>query len=406
MTQGALTGLKVIEFGEFISGPYCGKLLADLGAEVVKIEKPGLGDKSRDWGPFPQDIPHPEKSGLFLYLNTNKLGATLNVGTAAGTKIFKELMKWADILVENNPPREMVKLGLDWERLHYHNSSLVMTSITPFGQTGPYHDYKACDLISLNMSGEAYINPMGGVDDIERQAPLTVPGHACYFLAGLTGAVGTASAILAQRINGTGRHVDVSEQEAALYAAPRQELVRFTCGEPLSKRTRQAGGAGSNMFATRDGHIILLGFTEDFWRAQVEMMGNPEWASSDLFKDMAARRQNGSKLAVLISDWMKQHTTNEVVEAARGKRIPMAVVQTVKEAIESNLLREREYFVEVEREAVGTLTYPGAPYKLSATPWNIRRPAPLLGEHNEEVYCRILGYSRTDLVRMRQAGII
>ena len=162
MDREALSGLKVLEYGEFICAPYCGKLLADLGAEVIKVEPPGLGDKARHWGPFPQDLPHPEKSGLFLYLNTNKLGVTLNLESAAGIKIFTELVKQVDVLVENNPPKEMEWLGLDYESLHQINPRLVVTSITPFGQTGPYHDYKGCDLISFHMSGEAYVNPAGG----------------------------------------------------------------------------------------------------------------------------------------------------------------------------------------------------------------------------------------------------
>ncbi len=149
MDREALSGLKMLEYGEFISGPYCGKLLADLGAEVIKVEQPGLGDKARRWGPFPQDLPHPEKSGLFLCLNTNKSGVTLNLSSNAGVKIFKELVKQVDVLVENNLPKEMERLGLDYESLHQINPRLVVTSITPFGQTGPYRDYKGCDLIGF-----------------------------------------------------------------------------------------------------------------------------------------------------------------------------------------------------------------------------------------------------------------
>ena len=137
MERQALSGVKGIEFSEFVCGPYCTKLLSSMGAEVIKIEKPGLGDKARSWGPFPQDLPHPEKSGLFLFLNTNKYGITLNVETAAGLKIFQELLKWADVLIENYPRNEMLKLGLSYPKLHKVNPSLVVTSITAFGQTGP-----------------------------------------------------------------------------------------------------------------------------------------------------------------------------------------------------------------------------------------------------------------------------
>ena len=168
MSGQALSGLKAVEWSDFVSGPYCGKLLADLGAEVVKVERPGVGDGARSYGPFPQDIPHPERSGLFLYLNTNKLGVTLDVRTATGAQLLSKLLEQADVLIENNPPREVEELGFAYERLRQLNPRLVMTSITPFGQTGPYRDYRSCDLISFNASGLAFVNPSDGVDDPER----------------------------------------------------------------------------------------------------------------------------------------------------------------------------------------------------------------------------------------------
>src|SRR3989304_3206254 len=149
MDDRALSGLKVVEYARFISGPFCAKLLADLGAEVIKVEEPGTGDEARRRGPFLNDVPHPERSGLFLYLNTNKLGITLDVGNPKGAGIFRQLVAEADILVENNPPARMKELGLDYEALREINPRLIVTSITPFGQTGPYRDYKSTNLISM-----------------------------------------------------------------------------------------------------------------------------------------------------------------------------------------------------------------------------------------------------------------
>ncbi|MDD5038837.1 MAG: CoA transferase, partial [Dehalococcoidales bacterium] len=151
MADGVLSDLKVVEYGHFISASWSTKSLADFGAEVIKVEEPGNGDRARSIGPFPNDIPHREKSGMFLCLNTNKLGVTLNMKTRTGVKIFKELVKEADILVENNPPGIMEKLGIGYDSLKEVNPKLIMTSVTPFGQTGPYRDYKSCDLISLQM---------------------------------------------------------------------------------------------------------------------------------------------------------------------------------------------------------------------------------------------------------------
>ncbi len=400
-------GLKVIEYSEFISGPYCGKLLADLGAELIKIEKPGLGDKARNWGPFPQDMPHPERSGLFLYLNTNKLGVTLNVRSTAGVKIFRELVKWADIVVENHPPQEMQRLGLDYESLHQINPRLVVTSITAFGQTGPYRDYKGCDLISFHMSGEAYVNPSRGVDDIEQYPPLKGPAHVGDFVAGLSAATSTMSAVLARQVTGVGRHVDLSQQEA-LASIVRRELSIFTYEGIRYRRKRGVGGlGGSSIHPTKDGHIVMTVTTVDtFWAALAEMMGNPDWARSEICRDPASRRDNADVIWLMITEWTSEHTTEEIMEAAQGKRLPITPIQTAKEVINSEQLAARDFFIEIDHRETGRLKYPGAPYKLSGTAWGIKRPAPILGEHNEEVYCQMLGYSRQDLVKMRQAGVI
>ncbi len=185
MNRQALSDVKVIEFSDFVSGPYCGKLLSNTGAEVIKIEKPGLGDKARSWGPFPENLPHPEKSGLFLFLNTNKFGVTLNLETSAGRKIFKELLKWADVLIEDHAVKEMRGWGLNYAEIKKINPSLIVTSITPFGQTGPYKDYKGNDLIASHAGTEAFGNPDEGVKDPATMPPLRVAHHASDFMAGL-----------------------------------------------------------------------------------------------------------------------------------------------------------------------------------------------------------------------------
>lgn len=406
MSKEAISGLKVVEFSEFISGPYCGKHLADFGAEVIKVEKPGLGDKARNWGPFPEDIPHPEKSGLFLFLNTNKLGVTLNLETATGVKIFKDLAKWADVLIEDCPPKEAEQLDIDYEKLHPINPRLVVTSITPFGQTGPYRDYKTCDLVSLHASGEAYINPPEGVDDINQQAPLKVPAHGGDFMTGLTAALCTMSAVITQQKTGVGQHVDLSRQEA-LASITRHDIGLFTYEDVNFSRVKSSETARFMTYPCKNGYIIISSMERDaFWAGAKEMMGNPEWAESELCKDQFTRRANWDMIALMISEWTKEHTTEEVEKAAVEKRFPCSTVHTMKEVFALEQLAAREYFVDVDHKEAGKFTYPGAPFKLSGTPWSIRHPAPLLGEYNEQIYCGRLGYSRQDLVKMRQAGII
>jgi CoA:oxalate CoA-transferase len=403
MNGGPLQGLKVLELGEFISAPYCGKLLADLGAEVVKVEAPGRGDSARAWGPFPGDVPHPEKSGLFLFLNTDKLGVTLDVRTGPGRDLFYRLAERADVLIESRPPAEMAKLGLDYANLARLNPSLVMTSITPFGQTGPYRDYRGCDLISAHTSGEAFGNPAEGVPDPERYAPLKGPMHAADFMTGLTAAVSTMPEVLASRVSGAGRHIDISAQEA-LASVLRQELAFYLC-EGMSP-TRRAGlkRRGGVLYPCRDGFVCL--WVGPHWPKLVAMMGTPDWTQAEMFHTQQGRAAHMEDFDRLVSLWTKERTAAEIDRAAAAHGVPCSPVRSVKDVLADEQLAFREFFVEIDHPAAGRLRYPGAPYKLSATPWRVRRPAPLLGQHNGEVFCRRLGYSEGEMAELKRAGTI
>lgn len=403
---GALSTLKVLEWSEFVSGPYCGKLLADLGAEVVKIEQPGSGDRARAYGPFPQDVPHPEKSGLFMYLNTNKLGVTVDIRSNRGAEIFRELVKHTDVLVENHAPHEVDELGLGYEALKELNPGLVMTSITPFGQTGPYRNYKACDLTTFHASGLAFMNPSGGVDDIEQEPPLRGKALQADFLAGLSAGVATLSAVLARQRTGQGQHLDLSQQEA-LASMIRRDLGAVTYEGFEKVRVKGAQpGAETVLGQCVDGAFFVVCNTDRFWANWVELMGNPDWAMTELFQDRAARRENWDAAKVLIAEWASDKKVSDIVRAAQERRVPCMPVNTVRESAASDLLAARGYFVELDCPDVGIVKCPGAPYKLSQTPWHMHHPAPSLGEHNDDVFCGRLGYARQDLVRLRTDGVI
>ena len=406
MSAQALSGLKIVEWGDAISGPYCAKLLGDLGAEVIKVETAGRGDRARSFGPFPGDIPHPEKSGAFLYLNTNKLGVTLNVECATGDHIFKQLVSEADVLIENHAPAEIEKLDLGFEALRRVNPQLVMTSISPFGQTGPYRDYKSCNLTSLHFSGLAYINPSDGVHDIEREPPLMGPANQGGLVAGLTAAVATMSAVFARRINGTAQHVDLSQYEA-LASVSRHQLGNYTVEQfPWIRAKEKRSRADSDIYPCQDGLVYLICGDDRIWERWVRAMDSPEWAMSEVFQDRLLRRENWDAAQALMREWTLERTVDEVVRRAEAARVPCKPVNTVKESVNSELLEARGYFVDIWHEKTGELKYPGAPYKLSRTPWRVERPAPLLGEHNEEVYCGRLGYARHDLAVLRATGVI
>ena len=399
--MGALDGLKVLELADFITGPYCGKMLADLGAEVVKVEKPS-GDSSRRWGPFPGNVPHPEKSGLFLFLNTNKYGVTLNIDIDRGREIFREMVKRSDVLVENYPRREMKALGFAYSDLKKLNPSLVMTSITPFGHTGPFKDFRGSDLIASHTGGEAFGNPTEGVTDLEAFRPLRGPAHAADFMTGLTAAVSTMSAVFARRKNKAGRHLDISAQEA-LASVSRQELAFCLCEGLYPTRQWGRKRVGGFLYRCRDGWVCI--WIGPHWQKLVTMMGSPDWMETELFKNPALRAEHQQDCNKLIELWTSERSMAEIDRLGMEFDVPLAPVRTVKDVVSDEQLAFRDYFVDIDHPAAGRLKYPGAPYKLSATPWGIKRPAPLLGQHNAEVYSR-LGFTRHELVNLKKAGVI
>ena len=217
MSEKGLGHLKILELCNLVAGPYSTKLLADLGAEVIKIEHPGIGDDARRRGPFLKDNPHPELSGLFLYLNTNKLGVTLDVTTRTGKNILIDLIKQTDIFVEDKPPALLEEMGLTYEDLRKVNPKLVMTSITPFGQTGPYRDYKAYELNSYHAGGEGYLLPTQS-PDLSRE-PVKGGGLAGDCTCGLSAAIATLAAAYRMGATGLGQHIDVSKQDVLMTMA-------------------------------------------------------------------------------------------------------------------------------------------------------------------------------------------
>ncbi len=396
----ALDDVRVIEYGNFISAPYCSKLMADLGADVIKIEKPGVGDLSRERGPFLDDIPGPDRSGIFLYLNANKRGITLNPEKATGKEIFQRLIKDADILIEDTRPGTLDSLGLGYGALKAINPRLVMTSITPFGQTGPYKEYKGSDLIMWQMGGLGYATPIHtGTPDYE---PLRVM-HMASYLAGATASSAAMTALYYQRLTGIGQHVDVSQLEAVFL---NWGWYYWPYEHKNSTRVSKFPLAPVGFLKCRDGWVFIVAHEDHHWKVLLEMMGNPDWAGSELFKDRFTRADNWEDLEPLLLDWSMKYTKAEITEMGKARGIPVGPVNSIADVLDSEQLKYREYFVEREHPKAGTLTYPGAPYKLPQTPWSVRSPAPLLGQYNEEIYCRQLGYTKGDLVKMYEVGII
>jgi len=403
MSEGALTDLKVLEFGNLVSAPYCGKLLADLGAEVIKIEEPGIGDEARKRGPFAQDIPGVERSGLFAYLNTNKLSITLNPRNALGKALFEELVRGSDILVENQPPRLMEELGLTYATLEKINPKLIMTSITPFGQTGPHKDYKAHELTTYNGCGFGFISTVCITEPV--MPPVKAGGRQSEFGAAQAAAVATMCAVHVSDHLGTGQHIDVSIQEV-MAGQYESAIQHWTLAE------NEMGGLTNPILQPmiplecKDGWIFLMCVEEDQFDRMVKIMGNPEWAQDELFKDRFSRADYADALVPLLTEWTMQYTKDEVFKMCQAARVPVGPAYSSEDVVNSEHLAVRNYFVEMDHPEIGLTKYPGAPYRLSLTPWRIERHAPSLGEHNEEILCHRLDYSKEDLVEMKQVGTI
>ena len=344
MAGKALEGVKVLEYASFVTGPYCAKLLADLGAEVIKIERPGVGDEARMRGPFPKDIPHPERSGLFLYLNTNKLGITLDPKASTGRKIFLELLKQADILIEDRPPKEMENLGLTYDSLAKANPGLVMTSITPFGQTGPYRDYKAYCLNLSHGAGAGYITPVGSADF--ELGPIKGGGFFDDYCDGLSAASATLVALYSRQVTGKGQHIDVSKQEASI-GYDRVEVGMFANDGVVAKRVRTAGGI--QLLPCNDGYALIAMGEDRHWKVLVEIMGEPEWTRDERFKDRESREKNAQEMISLIGDWTKTRSKDEVYYKIGSAGIPAGALRSQGDIIERDeQLKARGLLVETE----------------------------------------------------------
>jgi CoA:oxalate CoA-transferase len=399
MTKTALAGLRVVELCGMIAGPYCTKVLADLGAEVVKVEEPARGDPARRAGPFPQDIPHPERSGLFLHLNTNKLGITLDVATASGHRLLRELLRDVDILVEDLPPARAEALGLSYEALAAAYPELVVTSITPFGLSGPYRDWQVYHLNLYHGSGHSSFIYQDARE--AAKGPVVGGGYIGEYDAGLAAALAALAAVLGRPKTGRGQQVEVSKQEA-LVALERVDIARFANDPTPIRRPGMVGG----LVPCRDGYVVITAVQNQQWQGLMEVMGNPAWAQEEICRDEISRSQHRDELQPHIEEWAAHHTAEEIYRRGQAANVPVGPVRTVADVMAWEQARQRGFFAEIEHPEAGPLEHPTAAYQLSETPWRVERPAPRLGEHNDEIYCRRLGYSRRDLVRLSAAGVI
>ena len=407
LAQMALSDITALDFTHHIAGPYCTKLLADYGAEVIKVERPGTGDAARTLGPFPNDEPHPEKSGAFLHLNTNKRSITLDLDTEDGQRLARMLASRADVVVESFRPGTMDGFGLGFDTLSAANPALVMTSISNFGQTGPYRDWRGSELVFYGMGGELYST---GVMEKE---PLKMGGAVGLYQAGAVAAYATLGAVLAARDEGAGQRVDVSLMETQAGSIDRRMSMLLAyqyngeiSGRPPLGATSGSGGYPSGTYPCADGYFQVTGGGGYFGRVR-EMLGNPQELSGDewLTPEAQADDDMAGLFDAIFYPWLLDRTKYEIWEQAQRSRVLSGPLNTMEDLDRDPVFRERGAFAEIDHPEAGSLTYPGRPFVMGATPWAIRRPAPLLGQHTDEVL-REAGVSADEIAALRERGAV
>lgn len=404
MTDQALQGLKVLEYCRTVTGAYTTKIMADLGAEVIKVEPPGTGDEARRTPPFAGGERHPEKSCLFLFLNSSKLGVTLDVRDSKGRELFRKLSREVDVLVEDGRPGEMEELGLGYDSLRLLNPGLIMASITPYGRSGPYRNYKAYQLTLANSGGQAYLQPQPS-PNLDRP-PVKPGGNLTDYDPALMAAVALLAAYYRKVITGRGQFIEISKQDAIVNMQRVDSLMFANTGFTLNRSGILNPLPGGGLMACEDGHVVVTTPENHQWECMVKLMGNPAWAEEDWCRDPIERMKNGAKVKRLVSQWMARQKQEHVFREGQAMKVPIAAVRTAADLAESEQLRERGFWSEIEHPVLGRVKFPASPYRFSKTPCKLRRGAPLLGEHNNDIYRRRLGCSEAELAQLREAGVI
>ncbi|HLI79613.1 MAG TPA: CoA transferase, partial [Candidatus Binataceae bacterium] len=379
-SDGLLSGIKVVECGEGVAAAFATKLMADLGADVIKVEPPA-GDWTRRYGPFPGNQPDPEKSGLFIYLNANKRGVTLDLATQKDRDALRSLLPNAHLLVHNVAPSRREAIGMASAKLSADFPQLIVAAISPFGDTGPYRNWNAYELNVANAGGWAFLSP--GASEFPELPPLKAFGHQSDYQGGLHACLAGLAAYFHRIDSGKGQVVEVSEQEC-IAAMLEMNLMHYTYAGRETSRLGTRVVAPWKIMDTADGHILAVCVEEDQWRRLVEFMGDPEWAHEEIFQDRLARGRSADALSALMQEWVSEWKTQDLYHEAQRRRIPFAAVNEMKDLYANEHLAERDFLVELDQPGLGRIKMPGAPSKY-ASGWSIRTPAPRLGQHNREL---------------------
>ena len=397
----ALNGMTVIEDGGGIAAAYAGKLLADLGADVIKVEPPG-GSDVRRLPPFAADNPGRERSGLHLFLDTNKRSITLDVQTEAGRRLFQQLAHQKGMLITSRSITEQRRLGLSWEDLSADSATFNQVSITVFGVDTQRQDWQSTSLIASLASGISY-----RIGDADR-APLGLPFDAPQYQGGIHAAIAALLQRRATRQDGVGQHAWLSIVDIISNVMAGAGVAAYV----FTGQSRGRAGTHMNAFypwqvtPVKDGYYEVITMVDRQWNRFMELLGDPEWQHDERLKNRWLAFQHVDDLDAFWHPWMAERTKAELMQLFGENHISFQPVHTIGEVAESEQLTARDFWAELEHpEFEDPLHLPGAPYKLSESPWSIRRRPPLLGEHSAEVLSEV-DVRSADIQRFRKSGVI
>ncbi len=394
--RNLLSGIRVLDLSRVMSGPYCTSMLADLGAEVIKIEMPGTGDEGRSFGPFKDGY-----STYFMLLNRNKKSVTVNMKTTEGRKIIEALIPKCDVLVENFRPGVMARLGLEEPAVRALNPGIVYTSISGFGQESPLKDWPAFDLIIQAMSGlMSLTGPKGG--------PATAVGESIADVCtGMFAAFGIVVALFDRERTGRGRHVDVAMLDS-MFAMQLTGLARqlYFGDTPRPAGNRHPVTYPVDSFATRDGDIVLVCFSDRSFAALAALIGDPGIADDPRFSTNAARNENEEQLRAMIADWAASQTRDEAIGALLDAGVPAAPVWDLRQLTASDHVRERGVVISGTNRVLGDVPLVPQPIKFSGPLDNHPLTTPTLGEHTEEVLTEMVDMDAAAIARLRATKAI
>ena len=395
--KGAHEGLKVLDLTRVLAGPFCTMMFADMGAEIIKIEQAGTGDDTRQMGPFKEG-----ESAYFMNLNRNKKGVTLNLKNPKGKAIFLDLVKKADVVIENFRPGTMEKLGLGYEDLKKVNPGLVYGAISGFGHTGRYSQKPGYDIISQAMSG---LMSTTGWPGGEPTRTGTAMGDV---LGGLSCAIGILAAVYNKIQTGEGQKVDVALVDSAVASLEIINMIYLVEGRvPTRIGNRYESTYPYDSFRGSDGSLVIGAGNDKLWVSLCKVMGRPELAGDPRYLHVADRVARHEELKEIVEEWTTKHTVDEIFEMVDGAGIPCAPIYDIAQvANDPHIAGDREMFVDLEHPVAGKMKVTGAHIKLSGTPATVRTPSPALGQHNDEVLGELLGYTEEEISALREEGAI